>query len=45
VKENGNVIASGSQAWDAVQSHLKTALELHDQIEHIEKERQWFDQL
>jgi phosphate transport system permease protein len=37
VKEDGNVVASGSQAWDVVKSHLKTVLELHDQIEHIEK--------
>ncbi len=37
VKENDQVIASGEQAWIALQERLKTALELHEQIAHLEK--------
>ncbi len=37
VKENDKVIAEGEKAWDVLQDRLKIALDLHEQIAHLEK--------
>ncbi len=37
VKEGENVIATGEKAWDVLQERLQVALELHEQIAHLEK--------
>jgi phosphate transport system permease protein len=37
IKENGQVIASGEQAWSILEERLKHALELHEKIAHLEK--------
>lgn len=37
VKENGNIVAEGEQAWPAVQARLDQALALFDEITHLEK--------
>ncbi|MGZ5052893.1 MAG: phosphate ABC transporter permease PstA [Methylobacter sp.] len=37
VKENGNIVAEGEQAWPAVQTRLDQALALFDEITHLEK--------
>ncbi|MEN9897592.1 MAG: phosphate transporter, permease protein PstA [Pseudomonadota bacterium] len=37
IKENGQVIASGEQAWTVLDERLKHALALHEKIAHLEK--------
>ena len=37
IKENGQVIASGEQAWSILNERLKHTLELHEKIAHLEK--------
>ena len=37
IKENGQVIATGEQAWSVLEERLKNALALHDKIAHLEK--------
>ena len=37
IKENGQVIASGEQAWSILNERLKHSLELHEKIAHLEK--------
>ena len=37
IKENGQVIATGEQAWKVLDERLKHALELHEKIAHLEK--------
>jgi len=37
VKEGDKVIATGEQAWTVLQERLNVALELHEQIAHLEK--------
>ncbi|OZG75077.1 phosphate ABC transporter, permease protein PstA [Hahella sp. CCB-MM4] len=37
VKESGEVVASGPQAWDEFQQRIERTLDLHDQIYDIEK--------
>jgi phosphate transport system permease protein len=37
IKENGQVIATGEQAWEVLDERLKHALELHEKIAHLEK--------
>jgi phosphate transport system permease protein len=37
IKENGQVIASGEQAWSILDARLKNTLELHEKIAHLEK--------
>ncbi|AZZ90215.1 phosphate ABC transporter permease PstA [Hahella sp. KA22] len=39
VKEDGSVVASGSGAWDELQSRIDRALSLHDRIYDIEKQQ------
>jgi phosphate transport system permease protein len=37
IKENGQVIATGEQAWSILNERLKHTLELHEKIAHLEK--------
>jgi phosphate transport system permease protein len=37
VKESGNIVASGDQAWDALTQRIQRALNIHDEIYSIEK--------
>lgn len=37
IKENGQVIATGEQAWEVLDERLKHALALHEKIAHLEK--------
>ncbi|MCK9622103.1 MAG: phosphate ABC transporter permease PstA [Methylobacter sp.] len=37
VKENGNIIAEGDQAWPAVQARIDEALSVFEKIAHLEK--------
>ncbi len=37
VKEQGKVIAQGDKAWDALQQRIERALQIHQQIEHLQK--------
>jgi len=37
VKENGNIIAEGNQAWPAVQARIDEALSVFEKIAHLEK--------